>query len=118
MLASRYLLPISRGAAVCTTTEPPAALSATSEKWRSSELLYRYGQRFRAVNACAEQTRQKGSAVDIVTVIIVLILAGAAVYIANLLPIDGTMKTIIKVVVIVALVIWLLQGFAPSLKLG
>lgn len=55
---------------------------------------------------------------DIVTVIIALILAGAAVCLTDLLPIDATIKTIIKVVVIVALVIWLLRGFAPSLNLG
>lgn len=55
---------------------------------------------------------------DIVTVVIVLILAGVGVYIADLLPIDGTFKTILKVVVIVALAIWLLRGFAPALNLG
>lgn len=55
---------------------------------------------------------------DLVTVIIALILVGAVVYIANVLPIDNTVKTIIKVVAIVALVIWLLRGFAPSLNLG
>lgn len=48
---------------------------------------------------------------SIVTILIALILAGALVCIADLLPIDGTFKTILKVVVIVALVIWLLKAF-------
>lgn len=55
---------------------------------------------------------------DLVTLIIALILVGALVYVANLLPIDNTVKTIAKVVAIVALVIWLLKGFAPALNLG
>lgn len=55
---------------------------------------------------------------DLITVIIALILVGAAVYIANVLPIDNTFKTIIKVVAVVALVIWLLRGFAPALNIG
>lgn len=55
---------------------------------------------------------------DLVTVIIALVLVGAAITIATLLPIDPTVRTIIKVVAIVALVIWLLRGFAPSLNLG
>lgn len=54
---------------------------------------------------------------DLVHVIIALILVGALVYIAGILPIDGTFKTIIKVVAVVALVIWLLRGFAPALSL-
>jgi hypothetical protein len=56
--------------------------------------------------------------VDLVTVIIALVVVGAVVYVAGILPIDGTFKTIIKVVAIVALVVWLLRGFGPSLGLG
>lgn len=48
---------------------------------------------------------------SIVTILIALILAGALVYVADLLPIDGTFKRIIQVVVIVGFVIWLLQAF-------
>ena len=53
----------------------------------------------------------------LVTIIIALILVGAIVYVAGILPIDPTFKTIIKVVAIVALVIWLLRAFAPALRL-
>jgi hypothetical protein len=55
---------------------------------------------------------------NLVNVLIALIIVGALIYVAGLLPIDATVKTIIKVVAIVALVIWLLRGFAPSLGLG
>jgi len=55
---------------------------------------------------------------DLVTVIIALIIVGAVLYVANLLPIDNTFKTIIKVVVVVAVAIWLLRGLAPALNLG
>lgn len=51
---------------------------------------------------------------SIISVLVVLILAGAAIYVVNVLPIDATFKTIAKVVVIIAVVIWLLQGFAPG----
>ena len=55
---------------------------------------------------------------DLVTVIIALIIVGAIVYVVQVLPIDATFKTIAKVVAIVALVVWLLRGFGPSLGLG
>ena len=54
---------------------------------------------------------------DLVTILIALIVVGAIIYLAGLLPIDGTVKTIIKVVAIVALAIWLLRAFAPALQL-
>ena len=47
--------------------------------------------------------------------LIVLIVLGAGLYILQLLPIDGTIKRIIMVVAIVAVVIWLLRAFAPGL---
>lgn len=52
---------------------------------------------------------------DLITVFIALILFGAGLYIVGLLPIDGTVKRIIQVVAIVALVVWLLRTFAPAL---
>lgn len=54
---------------------------------------------------------------DLVSIIIALILVGAIVYIAGILPIDSTFKTIIKVVAIIALAIWLLRALAPALNL-
>lgn len=52
---------------------------------------------------------------DLITVLIALILFGAGLYLVQLLPIDGTVKRIIQVIAIVALVIWLLRTFAPVL---
>lgn len=55
---------------------------------------------------------------DLVSILIALIILGAIIYLADLLPIDPTVKTVIKVVAIVAVVIWLLRAFAPALHLG
>lgn len=53
----------------------------------------------------------------LIPLLIALIIIGAILYIVSLLPIDGTIKRIIQVVAIVALVIWLLRAFAPNLGL-
>ena len=52
---------------------------------------------------------------DLVSLLIALIVLGAVIYVVGLLPIDGTVRRIIQVVAIVALVVWLLRGFAPVL---
>lgn len=54
---------------------------------------------------------------SLVPILIALILVGAVLYLIPLLPIDATIKRIIQVIVIVALVIWLLRAFAPALHL-
>jgi hypothetical protein len=54
---------------------------------------------------------------DLTQVLIALIVFGAVIYLAALLPIDPIVKKIIKVVAIVAVVIWLLKTFAPLLAL-
>lgn len=51
----------------------------------------------------------------LIHLLIVLIVFGAVLYIVGLLPIDGTVKRIIQVVAIVALVIWLLRSYGGSL---
>jgi len=53
---------------------------------------------------------------DLVSLLIALIVLGAVIYVVGLLPIDGTVRRIIQVVAIVALVVWLLRGFAPVLR--
>jgi len=50
-----------------------------------------------------------------ISLLITLIIIGAVLYIVSILPLDGTIKTIINVVAIVVLVVWLLRMFAPSL---
>lgn len=48
-----------------------------------------------------------------VALIIALILAGAAVYIINALPIDATFKLIAKVIIVVAFAVYALRFLAP-----
>lgn len=51
---------------------------------------------------------------DLISIIIVLIVLGAAIYVAGLLPIDATFKLIIKVLVVVVVVVWLLEQLRAS----
>lgn len=53
-----------------------------------------------------------------VEILIALIIFGAALYIVQLLPIDGTVKRVIQVIAIVLLCIWALRLLAPALPLG
>ena len=50
-----------------------------------------------------------------IELLIVLIIIGALLYVAKLLPIDPTIKSIITVIAIVAVVIWLLRNYVPAL---
>lgn len=50
--------------------------------------------------------------------IITLIIAGAVLYVVKVLPIDPTFKTIVNVVVLVAVAIWLLREYVPALGVG
>lgn len=52
---------------------------------------------------------------SLISLLIVLIIFGAVLYLVGLLPLDATVKRIIQVVAIVALVVWLLSRFAPML---
>ena len=48
----------------------------------------------------------------LLTVIIVLIVAGVLLYLINrYIPMDGKIKTILNAVVVIAVIIWLLQVF-------
>lgn len=52
---------------------------------------------------------------DLASILIALILVGAVLYLIGILPIEGTVKTVIKVVAIVAVAIWLLRVLSPYL---
>lgn len=52
---------------------------------------------------------------DLVTLLIVLIIVGAVLYLVQLLPLDGTIKTIIQVVVIVGVAIYVLRHFVGAI---
>jgi VIT1/CCC1 family predicted Fe2+/Mn2+ transporter len=47
----------------------------------------------------------------LISIIVTLIVIGLLLYLIGLIPMDGTIKQIIRVVVIIAVVIWLLQSF-------
>ena len=48
----------------------------------------------------------------LIQLVIALIVVGALLYVASLLPIDATIKKIIQVVVILAVVVWVLEVLA------
>ncbi len=51
----------------------------------------------------------------LVTVIITLIVVGLLLWLVNnKLPMDGTIKTIINIVVIIAVIVWLLRVFGVA----
>jgi hypothetical protein len=54
----------------------------------------------------------------LISVIVTLIVVGLLLYLIGLIPMDGTIKQIIRVVVIIAVVIWLLQTFGLLGPLG
>lgn len=54
---------------------------------------------------------------DLISLLIALVVFGAVLYLINLIPMDATVKQIIWVIAIVALVIWLLRTLAPALHL-
>ena len=48
---------------------------------------------------------------DIISLLITLVIFGVLLYVVTLIPMDGTVRKIIIVVAILAIVLWLLQGF-------
>ncbi|HZY73670.1 MAG TPA: Thivi_2564 family membrane protein [Edaphobacter sp.] len=47
----------------------------------------------------------------LISIIVTLIVVGLLLYLIGLIPMDGTIKQIIRVVVILAVIVWLLQSF-------
>jgi hypothetical protein len=52
---------------------------------------------------------------DLISLLILLIVVGAILYIASILPIDATIKKIIQIVAIVGVSIYLIRSFLPAL---
>ncbi len=46
----------------------------------------------------------------IVGLILVLVLVGVGLYLLNLVPMDGAIKTVIRVLVILVVIIWIIQA--------
>lgn len=57
------------------------------------------------------QARLTGGPLSIIGIIVAIVLAGLLVWVVEQLPIDVTFKRIARVVVIVALILWLLSAF-------
>jgi hypothetical protein len=47
----------------------------------------------------------------LISIIIALIVIGLLLYLVDIIPMDGTIKQIIRLIVIIAVIIWLLQAF-------
>jgi len=47
----------------------------------------------------------------LIHIIVYLVIIGLVLYLIDIIPMDGAIKRIIRVIVIIAVVIWLLQSF-------
>jgi hypothetical protein len=54
----------------------------------------------------------------LISIIVTLIVVGILLYLIELIPMDGTIKQIIRVVVIILVILWLLQTFGLLASLG
>lgn len=54
----------------------------------------------------------------LISVIVALIVVGLVLYLINMIPMDGTIKQIIRIVVIIAVIVWLLQTFGLLGSIG
>jgi hypothetical protein len=54
----------------------------------------------------------------LVSVIISLVIVGLLLYLVDLIPMDRAIKQIIRIIVIIAVVIWLLEAFGLIGSLG
>jgi hypothetical protein len=54
----------------------------------------------------------------LVSIIITLIVVGLLLYLIGMIPMDGTIKQIIRVVVLIFVIVWLLQSFGVLGSLG
>jgi hypothetical protein len=50
---------------------------------------------------------------DIIHLLIVLVVVGAALYLLQLIPMDATVKRVIQVIAIVLIVIWAIRTLLP-----
>ena len=54
----------------------------------------------------------------LISIIVALVVVGLVLYLIGMIPMDGTIKQIIRVVVLIAVVVWLLQTFGLMGSLG
>jgi len=55
--------------------------------------------------------------VPIVSIIVALLIVGVALYLIQLIPLDSTIKQIIRVLVILLVVLWVISLLFPGLSL-
>jgi hypothetical protein len=48
---------------------------------------------------------------SIISIIVTLVVIGLVLYLIDLIPMDGTIKQIIRLIVIICVVVWLLRAF-------
>ncbi len=65
-----------------------------------------------------QAVRKKGVAMPLIQVVVALIVVGVLLWLVNLIPMQGTIKSILNTVVVIFVVIWLLNvfGFMPYLS--
>ena len=54
----------------------------------------------------------------LISIIVSLVVIGLLLYLIELIPMDGTIKQIIRIIVIIAVIVWLLQSFGLLGSLG
>ncbi len=54
----------------------------------------------------------------LISIIVALVVVGLVLYLIGMIPMDGTIKQIIRAVVIIAVIVWLLQSFGLIGSLG
>jgi hypothetical protein len=54
----------------------------------------------------------------LISIIVSLVVIGLLLYLIDLIPMDGAIKQIIRIIVIIAVIVWLLQSFGLLGSLG
>jgi hypothetical protein len=54
----------------------------------------------------------------IISIIVSLVVVGLVLYLVDIIPMDRTIKQIIRVIVIIAVIVWLLQAFGVIGSVG
>ena len=47
----------------------------------------------------------------LISIIVTLVVIGLVLYLIDLIPMDGTIKQIIRLIIIICVIVWLLQAF-------
>src|SRR5277367_6803788 len=66
----------------------------------------------------SERGRDAMLSSGLISIIVSLIVIGLLLYLIDLIPMDGTIKQIIRIIVIIAVIVWLLQSFGLLGSLG